>query len=211
MDGSDRRAPRKAIRLTPALFKAADSGPVTLTEKTPSALPEARGVLRMTLHPADGLAGAGVAAGCLVRTRDGRTAAVRAPSRGARGTGDRAAGTVETGALDAWPFVALADGGTTVEVALDHSDRFERLLFYADVAQGAADFREPPAEAVFTAGSGRAWRIPLDSAPAPAGACAVALLVPGPGGPELRREVRWYRAKWRTSYRRVLSRDYRFV
>jgi uncharacterized protein involved in tellurium resistance len=95
-----------------------------------------------------------------------------------------------------------------VEVALDRGDRFERLLFYVDVAQGAADFRETPAEVAFTAGPGRSWRVPLDTARSPAGACAVALLVPGPDGLELRREVRWYRARWRTSYRRMLARDY---
>ncbi|WP_448318988.1 hypothetical protein [Streptomyces sp. CO7] len=208
MDGADRHAPRKAIRLTPALFKTAADGPVTLSETAPSARTEARGVLRMTLRPADRLAGAGVAAGCLVRTRDGRTGVVRSPSRGGA---DRAADAAGSGALDVWPFVALTDDGTAVDVALGRADRFERLLFYADVAQGAADFRGPAAEAVFTAGPGRTWRIPLDSAPAPAGACAVALLVPGPGGLELRREVRWYRAKWRTSYRRVLARDYQFT
>jgi hypothetical protein len=205
MDGADGRAPRKAIRLSPALFRTAGTGPVTLTDKSPTALTEARGVLRMTLHPVGGLAGAGAAAGCLIRTRDGRTGVVRPPSRKA---GDRLPGG--TGALDAWPFVALTNGGTAVDVALDHGDRFERLLFYVDVAQGAADFRTPSAEAAFTAGPGRAWRVPLDSAPGPAGACAVALLVPAPGGLELRREVRWYRARWRTSYRRLLARDYRF-
>ncbi|MER5477806.1 hypothetical protein ABT026_12655 [Streptomyces sp. NPDC002734] len=208
MDGADKHAPRKAIRLTPALFKPAADGPVTLSETAPTARTEASGVLRMTLRPADRLAGAGVAAGCLVRTRDGRTGVVRLPSRGGA---DRAADAAGTGALDAWPFVALTDDGTAVDVALGRADRFERLLLYADVAQGAADFRGPAAEAVFTAGPGRTWRIPLDSAPAPAGACAVALLAPGPGGLELRREVRWYRAKWRTSYRRVLARDYRFA
>ncbi|MEU3553829.1 hypothetical protein [Streptomyces fragilis] len=209
MDGADRRAPRKAIRLTPALFKAAGSGPVTLTGTAPTARTGARGVLRMTLRPADRLAGAGVAPGCLVRTRDGRTGVVRPPSRAG---GDRVAGAAgASGSLDAWPFVALTDDGTAVDVALGRADRFERLLFYADVAQGAADFRGPGAEAVFTAGPDRTWRVPLDCAPAPAGACAVALLVPGPGGPELRREVRWYRARWRTSYRRVLARDYRFA
>ncbi|MET8576466.1 tellurium resistance protein [Streptomyces sp. NPDC005012] len=201
MDGSDRHAPRKAIRLTPALFRNAGTAPVTLTERTPSALTEPRGVLRMTLLPAEALSGAGVGLGCLVRTRDGRTAAVRS----ARAAG----GPAQAGAVDAWPYVAVADGGA-LDVALERGDRFERLLFYVDVAQGAADFRDPPAEAAFTAGPGRSWRVPLDSAASPAGACAVALLLPGPRGLELRREVRWYRPRWRTSYRRVLSRDYQF-
>ncbi|WP_151775077.1 hypothetical protein [Streptomyces abyssomicinicus] len=206
MGGEEGRAPRRAIRLTPALFKAADAGPVTLTEEAPLALTEARGVLRMALHPPVPPAEAAVRPGCLVRTRDGRTCAVHPSPRPASGP------TAEAGALDAWPYVSLSPDGAAVDVALGRGNRFDRLLFYVDVAQGATGLRELPAEAAFTAGPGRAWRVPLDparaTAHAPVGACAVALLVPRPDGLELRREVRWYRAGWRTSCRRLLARDY---
>lgn len=167
--------------------EAAPPPPPVLSSASPQARITGRGILQANLNWASGV-DADLDLGCLVAFPDGGGLAVQALGEA-------------YGSLDEWPYVALdqddrtgaSADGETLRVNLAHTARFERLLFYVYVYEGAVDFRRLGATVTVTAPGEAGCRIPLDDSPAGAVACAVALVRPAVGGLSVRREARWFR------------------
>ncbi|WP_406399905.1 tellurium resistance protein TerA [Streptomyces uncialis] len=178
------RTPGPGARGVP---EAAPPPPPVLSSASPQARITGRGILQANLNWASGV-DADLDLGCLVAFPDGGGLAVQALGEA-------------YGSLDEWPYVALdqddrtgaSADGETLRVNLAHTARFERLLFYVYVYEGAVDFRSLGATVTVTAPGEAGCRIPLDDSPAGAVACAVALVRPAVGGLSVRREARWFR------------------
>lgn len=182
-----RTRPRAPAPGSPGVPEAAPPPPPVLSSASPQARITGRGILQANLNWAPGV-DADLDLGCLVAFPDGGGLAVQALGEA-------------YGSLDEWPYVALdqddrtgaSADGETLRVNLAHTARFERLLFYVYVYEGAVDFRSLGATVTVTAPGEAGCRIPLDDSPAGAVACAVALVRPAVGGLSVRREARWFK------------------
>ncbi|MEU0688421.1 tellurium resistance protein TerA [Streptomyces uncialis] len=182
-----RPRPRTPAVVPEKVPEAAPPPPPVLSSASPQARITGRGILQANLNWAPGV-DADLDLGCLVAFPDGGGLAVQALGEA-------------YGSLDEWPYVALdqddrtgaSADGETLRVNLAHTARFERLLFYVYVYEGAVDFRSLGATVTVTAPGEAGCRIPLDDSPAGAVACAVALVRPAVGGLSVRREARWFR------------------
>ncbi|MGC9495662.1 tellurium resistance protein [Streptomyces sp. WG7] len=191
--GAGRRTPQEPLPRT-----------VELTKQTPRAEITGRGILQMNLNWSV-TAEADLDLGCLVLTRDGAGTAVQPLG-------------AQFGDLDAWPYVSLdqddrtgeTSDGETLRISLEHRRQFSKLLVYAYIYEGAADFRTLGGVVTVSAPSGT-WRIHLDDSPAGATSCAIALLTPGRTSTlDLRREVRWFTAEPLLSNQQLIDAAYGF-
>ncbi|MFF4587319.1 tellurium resistance protein [Streptomyces sp. NPDC001388] len=174
-----------------------------LTRRAPSAEITGRGVLQVNLNWSVA-SEADLDLGCMVLTRDGAGAAVQPLG-------------ATFGDLGAWPYVSLdqddrtgeTSDGETLRISLEHRSQFTKLLVYVYIYEGAVDFRTLGGVVTISAPSGT-WRIRLDDSPAGATSCAIALLTPGRGTLDLRREVRWFTAQPWSSNQELIDQSYGF-
>ncbi|WP_280870729.1 tellurium resistance protein [Streptomyces sp. MJP52] len=195
--------PERERGWVPGPGPAGSGRPVELTKQAPHARIAGRGRLQVNLNWS-AAAAADLDLGCLVRTRDGRGEAVQPLG-------------ATFGSFSRWPYLELdqddrtgeESDGETLRVNLEHWRKFEQLVVYVYVYEGAVDFRTLGGVVTVTAPGGT-WRIHLDDSPAGATACAIARLVPGADGLDLTREVRWFSPRSGASHQQQIDRAYGF-
>ncbi|MCW2529755.1 MAG: terA [Pseudonocardiales bacterium] len=186
----------------PTTAAAGAPSKVTLTKNSPTvSLSKQSGQLRVNLNwdarPAGapkggffkrfaGPQGIDLDLGCLFELADGRKGVVQA-------LGD------SFGSLDVSPYILL-DGddrsgansaGETMFVNLAHAAEIKRMLVFAFIYSGAPNFEAARGVVTLTPASGPPIEVRLDEHSGGARMCAIALIVGGPTGLTVQREIRF--------------------
>jgi tellurite resistance protein TerA len=193
-----------AIDYTRKAPEPAGDAPVSLTKSNPTVSLTKRGTTTGRLHvnlnwtsgAKKGLfsknTGIDLDLGALYELANGRKGAVQALGNA-------------FGSLDQPPYVFLdgddrsgsSVGGENLYINLAHAADIKRVLIYAFIYEGAADFDSAAGVVTVTPASGAPITVHLDEAAGNSGMCAVALLVNDGGELKIQREVNFINGKHR--------------